>query len=42
MLYICDRSTPDPDKDDELWTILESKWGWNEISIEFELRWKNR
>ena len=23
-------------------TVLESRWGWNEISIEFELRWKNR
>ena len=22
--------------------VLESRWGWNEISIEFELRWKNR
>ena len=23
-------------------TVLESRWEWNEISIEFELRWKNR
>ena len=23
-------------------TLLESTWEWNEISIEFELRWKNR
>ena len=23
-------------------TVLESRWDWNEISIEFELRWKNR
>ena len=22
-------------------TLLESMWEWNEISIEFELRWKN-
>ena len=22
--------------------ILKSRWEWNEISIEFELRWKNR
>ena len=21
-------------------TVLESRWEWNEISIEFELRWK--
>ena len=23
-------------------TVLESRWEWNEISIEFELRWKRR
>ena len=23
-------------------TVLESRWEWNEISIEFELRWKTR
>ena len=23
-------------------TVLEPKWEWNKISIEFELRWKNR
>ena len=23
-------------------TVLESRWEWNDISIEFELRWKNR
>ena len=23
-------------------TVLVSRWEWNEISIEFELRWKNR
>ena len=23
-------------------TVLELRWEWNEISIEFELRWKNR
>ena len=23
-------------------TALESIWEWNELSIEFELRWKNR
>ena len=22
--------------------VLESKWEWNEISIEFEMRWKKR
>ena len=22
-------------------TVLESRWKWNEITIEFELRWKN-
>ena len=23
-------------------TVLESRWEWNDISIKFELRWKNR
>ena len=23
-------------------TLLDSRWEWNEISIEFEMRWKNR
>ena len=23
-------------------TVLESRWEWNEISIEFELRWRKR